>query len=126
MGFTAETLAKNCNLLPAEQNRAWEVWDEPPAALPNTVIAFRLLFPTSELAVGPEQRIPSEWTDVVHIEAAPPGKLTVLTLFVTVGDVRLTHESEPSFCRASLHIGNNRRAQLVAHGDPEGDIQDTF
>jgi len=121
MGFTAEAVAKN-KLLPSDQNRAWEVWDQPPTSLPNTVIAFRLLFPTSELVVRPEQRAPNEWTNVVHIQAAPPGKLTVVTLFVTIGDVILSHESEPSFRLASLDIGNGRRAQLVAHGDPEGDL----
>jgi hypothetical protein len=115
MGFTTEAVVKNRNLLLTDQNRAWEVWDEPPVSLPNTVIAFRLLFPPSELAVRPEQRVPNEWANVVYIEAAPPGKLTVLTLFVTVGDVVLRHESEPSFCLASLDIGNNRRAQLIAH-----------
>lgn len=122
MGFTAEALAKNRSLIPAEQNRAWEVWDEPPALLPGIVVAFRLLFPASELAVSPEQRVSKKWANVVHIEAAPPGMLTVLTLFVTVGDVRLAHESQPSFCLASLDIGNNRRAQLIAHGDVEGDL----
>lgn len=124
MGFTTEAVAKNSNLLPIDQNRAWDVWDQPPASLPNTIIAFRLLFPTTELVVRPEQRIPNEWKNVIFIEAAPPGKLTVLTLFVTVGDFVLTHESEPSFCLASLAICNDRRAQLIAHGDPEGDLPD--
>ena len=122
MGFTTEALVKNSSLLPSEKDRAWEVWDKPPAFLPNTVTAFKLLFPTSELAVRPEQRIPQEWANVIYIEAAPPGKLTVVTLFVTAGDLTLAHEPEPSFCLASLDIGDNRRAQLVAHGDPEGDL----
>jgi hypothetical protein len=122
MGFTTEALTKNPSLLPPEQNRAWEVWDKPPPALPNTTIAFRLVFPTSELAVRPEQRPARQWRGVFYIEAAPPGKLTILTLFVTEGDVVPTHESEPSFCVASLAIGGNRHAQLVAHADPEGNI----
>jgi hypothetical protein len=124
MGFTTEAVAKYSNLLLGDQNRAWEVWDRPPPALPNTVIAFRLLFPTSELGVRPEQRRPEEWARVVHIEAAPQGKVTVVTLFVTADDVLLTHQSEPSFCLASLKIGNGQRAQLVAHGDPELDLPD--
>ncbi|WP_068815712.1 hypothetical protein [Phormidesmis priestleyi] len=122
MGFTTEAISKNSHLLPSDQNRAWEVWDQPPISLPNTVIAFQLVFPTSELAVRPEQRIPKEWKDVIFIEAAPPGKLTILTLFVTVGDMVLTHECEPSFCLASLDIGGGRYAQLIAHGDPENDL----
>ena len=46
----------------------------------------------------------------------------MLSLFVTIGDLTLTHKSEPSFCLASLDIGNNKRAQLMAHADPEGMI----
>lgn len=124
MGFTTEALAKDGTFLQSDQNRAWEVWDEPPASFPNVVTAFRLLFPTSELAVRPEQRVQQEWKKVIHIEAAPPRKITVLTLFVTVGDPVLTHESEPSFCVASLDIGHHRRAQIVAHRDPEGNFSD--
>lgn len=121
MGFTTEAIAKNTKLLPCDLNRAWEVWDKPQKVLPETVIAFRLIFPTSELAVRPELRVHQDWARVIHIEAAPRGKLTTLTLFITTGDVVLKHESEPSFCLASLDIGSGRRAQLVAHGDPEGE-----
>lgn len=117
MGFTEEAANR---LLPKGQNRAWEVWDEPPAQFPGAIKAFKLIFPLSELAVRPDQRKPSEWEDVVHIEAAPPSKLTVATLFVTMGDIGLRHESEPSFCLASLDIGGGRRAQLIIHDDPEG------
>lgn len=123
MGFTTEAVAKNRDLLVPDQNRAWEVWDRPPEVLPGTVVAFRLIFPTSELAVMPDQRTPSQWKKVIHIEAAPLGKVTVLTLFITVGDVDLRHASEPSLCLASLDIGQELRAQLVAHGDPEGQLQ---
>ena len=126
MGFTREAIAGKPDLMAGERNRAWEVWDAPPATLPNTVTAFRLLFPTSELGVRPEQRTTPVWQKaldkIVFIEAAPPGKVTTVTLFITVGDVPLRHESEPSVCLASLDIGNNRRAQLIAHGDPENDL----
>lgn len=124
MGFTTEAVAKNTKLLGSDQNRAWEVWDRPPETLPETVIAFRLIFPTSELAVRPEERNPSRWANVVYIEATPPGKVTTVTLFITAGDVVLRHESEPSFRLASLDIGNGLRAQIVAHGDPEGNLPD--
>lgn len=124
IGFTTEAVAKNAQLLGCDQNRAWEIWEKPPAALPGTVIAFRLIFPTTELAVASDQRAVTEWAEVIHIEAAPAGKLTVLTLFITSEDVVLKHESEPSLCLASLDVGNGLRAQLVAHGDPEGDWLD--
>jgi hypothetical protein len=45
-----------------------------------------------------------------------------VTLFATIGDPELRHESEPSFRLASLELSNGRRAQLVAHTDPENDI----
>jgi hypothetical protein len=122
MGFTTEAVGQNPAFLADDENRAWDIWDEPPATLPNTVVAFKLIFPTSELAVRPEQRMTKQWQRVLHVEAAPPGKVTVLTLFVTKGVRSLKHESEPSFCLASLDIGNQRGAQLVAHGDPEGDL----
>jgi hypothetical protein len=67
MGFTTEALAKNPNLVPLEENRAWEVWDKPPPKLPNVTIAFRLFFPTSELAVRPEQRLAHEWRKVTTL-----------------------------------------------------------
>jgi hypothetical protein len=122
MGFTVHAVAKNPALLPSETNRAWEVWDRPPSSLPNTVIAFKLLFPTSELAVRPEQRVQKEWKDVVYIEAAPSGKVAVVTLFLTAGDIALSHESEPSCCLASISIDTGRYGKLVAHLDPEGDL----
>jgi hypothetical protein len=124
MGFTETARTKYPGLIPTDRNRAWDVWNEPPVHLPATVIAFRLVFPTSELAVMPEQRPAKEWKKVIYIEAAPlgTGKMTVVTLFVTTGDVSLRHESESSLCLASLDIGNGRRAQLVAHGEPEAEI----
>jgi hypothetical protein len=57
-------------------------------------------------------------------EASPPGKLTIITLLVTTGEVNLVHESEPSFCLASFDNCNNRRAQLIAHCEPEMDIME--
>lgn len=118
MAFTSEAIARQPELL-REGQRTWEVWDKPPERLPNTVIAFRLLFATSELAVRPDQRKTKEWRGVVHVEAAPPGKVTVATLFITNGDFDLRHETEPYFTLASLDIGHGRRAQVVMHNDPE-------
>lgn len=120
MGFTSEALVKNPLLIRDGEDRAWNVWDRPPETLPNTVRAFQLIFPTSELAVSPEQRKPKDWKDVIHIKAAPLGKLTVVSLFITQGELALTHESEPSFCLASLNLNNDTYAQLIAHGEPEG------
>jgi hypothetical protein len=119
MGISEEFWPKISHLRSHDDNRAWEVWDEPSPSLPGTVVAFKLIFPTSELAVKPEHRRSRKWRDVIYIESAPPGKLTVLTLFITSGEPELAHESEPSFLLASFDIGNGRRAQLIAHGDPE-------
>jgi hypothetical protein len=125
MGFTSGALVKNPKLAGLQGgDRAWEVWDKPPPQLPSATIAFRLYFPTSELAVRPEQWPAPEWRNVIFIEPAPAGggKLSALSLFVTNGDVELKHESEPSFRLASLAIGQALHAQLIAHGEPEGNI----
>lgn len=122
MGFTEQALARGIPF--HDGNRAMKVWNKPPEIGPGVVPAFLLIFPTSELAVKPEQRKTKTWTNVLHIEAAPAGKLTVLTVFITTGNVNLKHESEPSCRIASLPIGNNQYAQLVAHGDPEGNVPD--
>jgi hypothetical protein len=122
MGFTEQALKKHPNLLNENRNRAWEVWNKPPPQLPDIVIAYRLFFATSELAVLPAQRSPDQWKRTIFIEAAPPGKMTAVTLFVTKGHHELKRDSEPSIWLASLDIGEGRRAQLVVHGEPEGTI----
>jgi hypothetical protein len=50
MAFTTEAIANGkLQRLPyVPFKRDWHVWDEPPATLPDTVVAFRLVFPTSE------------------------------------------------------------------------------
>ena len=123
MGFTEEALPKIAHLRSAEENRAWDVWDEPPASLPGTVIAFRLVFPTSELAVRLDQRVGKLWKDTLFIEAGTPGKITVITLFVTDEDRDIRHESEPSFPLGRFNLPDGRFAVAVAHGDPESAYQ---
>lgn len=122
MGFTSEAITKRPDLLAKGQNRAWEVWDEPTATLPNTVAAFRLFFLTPELAVRSDQRTAKDWGKVLFIEPAPAGKLAAVTLFITSGDTAIHHQSEPSFRLAALTLGNGRWAQLVAHFDPVLDM----
>lgn len=123
MAFTEEAVKDNPALVPPEADRAWEVWDEPPPFMPDAVAAFSLIFLTSELAVEPSQRDPRKWEGTTFIEAAPAdsGKLTAVTLFITLGDRELRHASEPSFRLASLDLIDGRRAQLLAHADPELD-----
>ena len=126
MAFTSEAIARNPALVPVGGGRAWEVWDEPPPVVPDIVVAFRLIFPTRELAVRPEQRTTRQWRDTVFIEAAPAdsGKLTAVTLFVTADDPELRHHSEPSFRLASLELTADRRAQVVAHAEVENQMPD--
>jgi hypothetical protein len=104
VGFTIEAVKEYPSMIAINQDRAWEKWQEPPPHLPGTVIAFRLAFLTSELAVHCEQKVPSKWKNVMYLEAAPAGggKMTVVTLFVANGDVNLKHESEPYLCLASF------------------------
>jgi hypothetical protein len=122
MGFTTEAIDKNPLLVGEGQNRAWDVWDKPPEKIPNTVQAFQLVFTRPQLVVSPYQRAPKKWKNVTYIEAPPIGKLTVVTLFVTKKNIKLIHETEPSFWLASLDLGNEYYAQLVAHGEIEGNM----
>jgi hypothetical protein len=127
MGFTREAVKKYPGLLRENQDRAWDLWNEPTPDIPQAVTAFKLVFPTSELAITPDMRTTALWNNVVYIDiwkALPPGWMTVVTLFVTTGDREPRHEVQPSFWLASLDIGDGRYAQLVAHGDPEGNIHE--
>jgi hypothetical protein len=123
MAFTHQAVQQNPRLVPPCSDRAWEVWNEPPPTLPDTVIAFRLLFFTSELAVRPGQRLTKTWKDTVFIEAALPdsGRLNVVTFVVTKDDPDLRHDSQAGVRLASLPLNEGRRAQLVAHGEPVAD-----
>jgi hypothetical protein len=125
MGFTEEAIIARPDLLASpEDNRAWEVWDKPSEYLPQIIPAFHLYFPTSELAVQPAQRTEKLWKDVVLIEPGQPGKMTVLSLFITTGDVTPVYSSEPSFALASFELGNNQYAKLVAHTDPDDTVHE--
>ncbi|HEY6618725.1 MAG TPA: DUF5677 domain-containing protein [Steroidobacteraceae bacterium] len=126
MGFTTEAVAKNKRLLSDGQNRAWDVWDRPPPSLPGVTAAFHLFFPTSELAVRPNQRPVDQWQHVIFIEPAPRGQMVNVTLFITAGDPELRAEHGPSCRLASLSITQGRCAQLVAYGAPEADIHDVI
>jgi hypothetical protein len=120
MGFTSEAVANQPHLIAPDQNRAWDVWDAPKGNLRSPICAFHLVFATSELAVSPEQRGISDWKNVVFVEAAPAGKVTVATLFVSDTKAPVQHETEPSFVLAEWSLGENRWCQLVLHGEPEG------
>ena len=126
MGFEDYVAKKYPGLISEGRNRAWEVWDEPPAQLPKTVVAFKLCFPDLELAVSPEQRKTRVWRkEIFYVDLRkrlPPGWMTVATLFVTARDVRLRHERDPSIWLGSLDMCDGRQAHLVLHGDPELDI----
>lgn len=122
MGFTTQAINKNGSLLQPNENRAWDVWDNPPEQLPQTTIAFRLFFAKRDATIRPEQRVGKKWLKVTFIEAPPEGKLTVITLFITNGDFIPTHQTENSFCLASFDMGNNKFAKVIAHGEPVGTI----
>lgn len=124
MGFTTEAITNNPLLVGEGENRAWDIWDRPVEKIPNIVQAFKLVFSSSQLKITPDKRLTKSWKDVIYIEAPPIGKLTVITLFVTNENVRLNHESEPSFWLASLDLNNGCYAQLVAHGEHEGNLPD--
>lgn len=118
MGYTNEAITKNPALVPIGENRAWEVWDEPPPLVPDVVLAFNLHFLVSELAVRPDQRDPKAWADVVHIGAPPLGTMVTVALFVTRRDVLLEASGRQSFHLADLELQNGRFAKLVAYVAP--------
>lgn len=124
MGFTTEALSSGPTSPHfGDKNRAWEVWDEPPPRANGLVNAFRLLFPTSELAVAPEQRSDKDWSGVIFVEASPsPDKIVAISLFIAPGEPQLSHPSEQSFQLASLPLPKGRRAQLIAHSAPIADL----
>lgn len=122
IGFQTEAIKRNSSLIQPNENRAWDVWESPPEQLPQTKIAFRLLFAQRDVAVTPGQRVEKKWSKVTFIEAPPKGKLTAITLFITKGDITPTHETEKSFCLASFDIGLNTFAKVIAHAEPEGII----
>ncbi len=124
MAFTSEAIAKRPDLLKQGQDRAWEVWDQPPETLPDTVVAFRLYFPTSELALNQTHRESDAWSKVIFIEPAPPSRMSVVTLFIANFDANIVHGTEPSFRLASIALSTGRWAQLVAHYDLEGNVHD--
>lgn len=126
MAFTAEAVKARPELKMADGSRDWEVWNEPPDIVPDAKIAFRLLFPTNELAVRPEHRTTKHWKNTLFIENAPEGsgKITVVSLFITTTDADMNHETEPSIHLARLPLPDGRFAQLVVHADPEMNIDE--
>jgi hypothetical protein len=120
MSFTHEAIAQNPNLIAPSQDRAWEVWDEPDPVRPGTVAALRLIFVTSELGVLPDQRLSQRWRDTSFVDTHPrAGKLTVATLFLTQGEIKQSHESEPTLHLASLPLPSRRRVQVTVHAKDE-------
>jgi hypothetical protein len=91
-------------------------------------VPFRLIFPTSELGIRPNQRGTRQWRNTVFIRAAPmdSGKSTVVTLFVTVGGPRPDRSFGGELPLAWLELSAQRRAQLVAHAAREGTMPQTM
>lgn len=117
MAFTEES-----NLIMTHGDRTWEEWFLTHDQITNTNVAFRLVFARSDLVIRPELRNGRQWKNVIFIEAPPEHKLTVISLSIVEGDLRITHESEPSFCLASFDLGNNKFAKIITHAWPEGDL----
>jgi hypothetical protein len=121
VGFTEEAVGFFPWLVSPRGNRALEVWDEPQETLPRTVTAFRLLFPTSELAVRPDQRTNKGWVGTRFIQPAPEGKIVCVSVFLSRGSTSPRHESEWSEPLGSFEV-RGRFLHVVAHHDPELDL----
>ncbi len=123
MGFTQEAVAADPNLVAQGEDRAWEVWDQPPPNDDKALLAFRLVFPTSELAVRPDLRTKKKWSGTVFIEAAPESSdaMTVISLVVAPGRSTIDVGHSPSFVLAELPLNDHDSAYLVAHAEPLGE-----
>ena len=129
MGFTEHAVQERPGLVnPNTGDRVWDKWQEPMEIKPGVVVAFRVAFPTSELAVELEARDPSKWKGTYFFEAGPlgSGMMTVATVLLTQEDGPVTYEDHPSVHVASLPLVDGRRAQLVVHADPENDIHEVI
>ncbi len=123
MAFTEEAVTKKPSLVESENQRAWEVWDRPNPDAP-AMIAFQLIFKTSELAVTPEHRKANIWRKVSFIEPAPSGFATISAVFFTVGQVEVRSCDARSFTLGQLDIGNGYWAQVVIYQRPEASLDE--
>lgn len=124
MGFTQEAVNTRPDLLLPGQDRAWDVWDAAPDDFPSTKTAFRLLFPTAELAVTPQQRAGRQWNaskKVLYIDAAPAGEMVVLSVLISPQSTRsLNGEFISVLHLATLALVDSRRVHILAHHSPVG------
>jgi hypothetical protein len=129
MGFTQEAVDERPDILAGDFNdRAWDKWEEPAELKPGVVVAFRMVFPTSELAVGTDARRTKKWKDTVFFEAGLEGSgmMTCVTILLTEEDRPVEHETLRSIHLASFPVVDGRRAQVVAHAEPEGDMHEVI
>lgn len=125
-GFTDEALKNNPSLVKDGEDRAWEVWDRPSPIIPNAIVAFRLRFFTSELAITQEMRQTKGWTQqpIVFIEAAPNDGEDIVTVWITEGNPQLTYDKGPSVTLASLPLPEGWRVQVTVHGENEASARE--
>ena len=126
IAFSDEAVRERPCLVPPTRDRAWEVWDEPSPVVSGVVAAVQLIFPTSELALRPEQRATPTWKNIIFIEAARAGSgdVVAVTIFIASGDIAVMAGSGPSVRLALLPLPGDRSVQLVAHLEPELDIHE--
>jgi hypothetical protein len=115
MAFTEQAAKEVPGLVPPQRDRAWSVWEKPPETIPSTVIAFRLFFLPSELAVTPAMRPAKQWRDVLFFEQAPAGCVSVVSLLVSRGKATFTCEAGPTAEVAVLPLAADRFVTLVIH-----------
>jgi hypothetical protein len=120
MGFREKAIEKRPTLIGEHKDRIWEKWKKPIESAPGVIMALHLFFPPSELIVRPELRKQKDWRGVIFIEPAPPGNVTVATLFICEGEKNITFGTSPGFCLAAMKIDESRVLQVIVHEDPEG------
>lgn len=124
-GFTEEAVKQRPDLVLTGADRAWDVWDKPEAD-GGGIIAFEIIFLTSELAVRPNQRLGKRWRETTFIEAGPSGACTAVAVFITVGQVVVQSKDVPLFTLAQSDLGDGSWAQVVAYARPDKGYQESL
>ncbi|OCK59852.1 hypothetical protein [Bradyrhizobium sp. LMTR 3] len=121
MGFTQEAIRSSPRLVKGDQNRAWEIWDKPPPALPGVIVAFSIYFPASEFVLAKEQRPKNAWTNVRVVSSAAVGFTTVVSLCITAAGMGVEHSNTSSELGA-FDLADGKCARLIAHEVVDTDI----
>lgn len=117
-GLTSEAHRRNQQGL---TTRHWERWDPPSEFAPGAMLALRLMFVHSELAVPEGLRVGRRWDEPLYVEPSTGFEQTVVSLFITVKGVDLRSPIGPTIELARVPLHTDQELQLIVHGEPVTD-----